>query len=82
MFSVQAAPALRARFREREETVKADVFSTFTVLLQQVRRHAAPSRPAAFRARQQHVWRTPHCFFAILNYTMAHCQLPVLIDTL
>jgi hypothetical protein len=35
---LQVAPALRARFREREETVKADVFNTFTVLLQQVLR--------------------------------------------
>lgn len=29
-------PALLARFREREETVKADVFATFVALLQQV----------------------------------------------
>ena len=32
----QAAPALVARFREREETVKADIFSTFTDLIRQV----------------------------------------------
>ena len=34
----QAAPALVGRFREREETVKADIFSTFTDLLRQVGR--------------------------------------------
>ena len=34
---------MRSRFREREETVKADVFSTFTVLLQQVPRLNGPS---------------------------------------
>ena len=29
-------PALLARFREREEAVKADVFATFVTMLQQV----------------------------------------------
>ncbi len=32
----QLCPTLVARFREREETVKADVFAAFTELLQQV----------------------------------------------
>lgn len=37
MFAMsQVVPALLARFREREETVKADVFATFVSLLQQV----------------------------------------------
>lgn len=33
---VQVFPALLARFREREETVKGDVFATFITLLEQV----------------------------------------------
>ncbi len=32
----QVFPALLARFREREDTVKADVFATFITLLEQV----------------------------------------------
>ncbi len=32
----KTVPSLLSRFREREENVKADVFHTFVVLLQQV----------------------------------------------
>ena len=44
----QVAPPLRARFREREETVKADVFATLVVLLQQVRSTAWGTQGSGF----------------------------------
>ena len=36
-FRHQVVPVLLNRFREREETVKGEVFATFVSLLQQVR---------------------------------------------
>lgn len=47
-FFITIAPILVSRFKEREETVKADIIQTFVSLLKQTRRLANdPSRPSA-----------------------------------
>lgn len=42
-FFTSMAPVLVSRFKEREESVKADIIQTFVTLLRQVRQYASPS---------------------------------------
>jgi len=75
---------LRARFREREETVKADVFSTFTVLLQQVHRaivapvlHSSGTLSQCSRRVQQpridpHLVQLVHCLLSTTDLPVWH----------
>ena len=52
-FHSSVVPALLARFKEREENVRADIFTTFITLLRQTRAGAGQQKAMALAASDQ-----------------------------